>query len=323
MNECEYDTNRGIKMGLFSNKKKLCPVCGEPTPRLFPTKVEGNAICKECAKKIYLPDGKLEQMTVDEFLQYINFYEENRLLQERFTKTYDSNNAGIVLDETNRLFRLKDEDAALVFEASCLKSFRILEDTAVLFESHANGLRGYKSDVPDRARQLAGVIGEFKARRKEYEFRKDMERRREENAKRRGEEYQKQYIPMPRLGCDEPFQNFYVELVLEHSYWSDFRVEICGPRFQYDPSVEGYICDYKNGADKMHELAMNLMQIMCLGAQEIQDVEAQIPVSVTGQASQITGSSAIEEIKQYKGLLDAGIITEEEFAAKKRQLLGL
>ena len=313
----------GIKMGLFSNKKKLCPVCGEPTPRLFPTKVDDTALCKECAKKIYLPDGKLGQMTIDEFLQYMNFYEENQSLRERFTKTYDSKNAGIVLDETNRLFRLRDESAALVFEVSSLKSFRILEDSTVLFESQANGLRCYESDIPNRARQLAGVIGEFKARRKEYEFRKDMERRREENAKRRGEEYQKQYIPMPSLGCDEPFQNFYVELILEHPYWSDFRMEICGPRFQYDPSVEGYICDYENEAGRMHELAMNLMQFICPGAQEIHDGEVQNQSVVTRQAVQTTGSSAIEEIKQYKELLDAGIITEEEFAAKKRQLLGL
>lgn len=313
----------GIKMGLFSNKKKLCPVCGEPTPRLFPTKVDDTALCKECAKKIYLPDGKLGQMTIDEFLQYMNFYEENQSLRERFAKTYDSKNAGIVLDETNRLFRLRDESAALVFEVSSLKSFRILEDSTVLFESQANGLRCYESDIPNRARQLAGVIGEFKARRKEYEFRKDMERRREENAKRRGEEYQKQYIPMPSLGCDEPFQNFYVELILEHPYWSDFRMEICGPRFQYDPSVEGYICDYENEAGRMHELAMNLMQFICPGAQEIHDGEVQDQSVVTRQAVQTTGSSAIEEIKQYKELLDAGIITEEEFAAKKRQLLGL
>lgn len=33
--------------------------------------------------------------------------------------------------------------------------------------------------------------------------------------------------------------------------------------------------------------------------------------------------SYIEEIKKLKGLLDAGIITQEEFDAKKKQLLGL
>ena len=34
-------------------------------------------------------------------------------------------------------------------------------------------------------------------------------------------------------------------------------------------------------------------------------------------------SSTVEELKQYKALLDAGVLTEEEFAAKKRQLLGI
>ena len=34
-------------------------------------------------------------------------------------------------------------------------------------------------------------------------------------------------------------------------------------------------------------------------------------------------SSTVEELKQYKSLLDAGVLTEEEFAAKKRQLLGI
>ena len=30
-------------MGLFSNNKKLCPICGSPTPRLLVTKIEGAA----------------------------------------------------------------------------------------------------------------------------------------------------------------------------------------------------------------------------------------------------------------------------------------
>ena len=33
--------------------------------------------------------------------------------------------------------------------------------------------------------------------------------------------------------------------------------------------------------------------------------------------------SVPDEIRQYKKLMDEGIITEEEFAAKKKQLLGL
>ena len=36
-------------MGLFSNNKKPCPLCGSPTPRLLATKVEDMPLCKECA----------------------------------------------------------------------------------------------------------------------------------------------------------------------------------------------------------------------------------------------------------------------------------
>ena len=36
-----------------------------------------------------------------------------------------------------------------------------------------------------------------------------------------------------------------------------------------------------------------------------------------------TGTSAVEEIKKYKELLDAGVITQEEFSAKKKQLMGI
>ena len=39
-------------MGLFSNNKKLCPICGSPTPRLLATKSEGQPICKECDSQI-------------------------------------------------------------------------------------------------------------------------------------------------------------------------------------------------------------------------------------------------------------------------------
>ena len=34
-------------------------------------------------------------------------------------------------------------------------------------------------------------------------------------------------------------------------------------------------------------------------------------------------ADAVAEIQKYKALLDAGVLTEEEFTAKKRQLLGI
>ena len=45
--------------------------------------------------------------------------------------------------------------------------------------------------------------------------------------------------------------------------------------------------------------------------------------SVETPAQPQTNISAADEIKKFKELLDSGIITEEEFNAKKKQLLGL
>ena len=74
-------------MGLFSNNKKLCPLCGAPTPRLLPTKVEDMPLCKECAAKIDLPGGTLDTMRVADLETYMACYEENKPLRDAFTET--------------------------------------------------------------------------------------------------------------------------------------------------------------------------------------------------------------------------------------------
>ena len=315
-------------MGLFSNKKKLCPVCGEPTPRLFSTKVEGTPICKECAGKIFLPDGMLNSMSMDSFMQYMNYYEENQPLRERFASTYEfyygMSSTDLILDVSNRLFRLKNDNKALVLEAFCLKSFCISEDEKPLFERQGNALRCYESDVVEKVNRMHTTVEQFKARRQQYEFMQDMERRKEEEAKRNGETYQKRYMSAPRFEGYEPFKNFCIELVIEHPYWGQVNEVVYGPKFNTTyPSVDTYINDYQNAADRMHELAMNLMQFICPGAREVRNADEAAAFAARQAPTMAAGNNAIEEIKQYKGLLDAGIITEEEFAAKKRQLLGL
>ena len=111
-------------MGLFSNNKKPCPICGNATPRLLPTKVEGVPICKECDKKIDLPNGVLDSMTLDDFRRYIDFYNKNQVLRERFHPEYrfgfGAFNTQLVLDVTNGLFRLKDDEST-IGRRSCLR----------------------------------------------------------------------------------------------------------------------------------------------------------------------------------------------------------
>lgn len=318
-------------MGLFSNKKKLCPLCGEPTPRLFSTKVEDMPICKECAGKIDLPMGMINDMSLADVEKYMTFYEENQPLHGSFTETYryDSFSGVLVLDTDNRLFRLNGSQTGLVMEHSNLKKFRILEGSKVLFEGTANSLKSYESDVPERVRALEPTITQYRMELQHYEHMEQRRRREEERAKERGEQIPHRYIPRPTLNVKVPFERFYIELVLEHPYWKSVRWEKGAPTFSYSyPSAEGYIQSYEEMAEELHVLALNMMQVLNPMAQEVhmqtEALGAGARAMVASKAASVQETSendVIEQLQKYKGLLDAGIITEEEFTAKKRQLL--
>ena len=161
-------------MGLFSNKKKPCPICGSATPRLLPDTIEGMPICKECAKKKDMPDYVFDGMTLDGFRQYLGFHQQNQPLRNQFQPTFSWEE--ISLDVPKKLFRVNKNAEALVLEASCLRSFRVLEDSSVLFESGPEGLRSYDSDVPSRVLAAAPAIAQFSI---EYERYRQRERMRE------------------------------------------------------------------------------------------------------------------------------------------------
>jgi hypothetical protein len=60
---------------------------------------------------------------------------------------------------------------------------------------------------------------------------------------------------------------------------------------------------------------------------ELRMVTASLPaiigIGAMGDAVQSNANSIVEDIKKFKELLDGGIITQEEFNVKKKQLLGI
>ena len=309
-------------MGLFSNSKKGCPVCGEATPRLLPTKIAGTPICKECANKIYLPQDQKDQMSVEEFVQYISFYEENQALRDKFFDTYHYNfgffGDDLMIDTANGLFRMKNNKEALVFSAKNLKSFRILEGSQPLFESQGQSLKCHKSNVKDQVSGMHVLISQFNIQKVEYERMERMQREREERAKEKGETVTHKYIQRPSFKSGL-FERYYIELTFDHPYWREQRWDIPAPTFDTDyPRVDSYLVAYDNSTEEMHAMALNLMQLISPNAQEISSDAS------CGSAAQATPAmDSVEALKKYKELLDMGVITDEEFAAKKRQLLGI
>ena len=322
-------------MGLFSNNKKPCPICGAATPRLLATKIEGIPICKECDKKIDLPDGVTDQMSLENFRQYLAFYDANQFLRETFTQTakYDFRfmRDDFLVDAEHRLFRLKNRDEGLVFEASCLKSFRIWEDRNLLFEGDTQALRCHESDVPDRVAPLQADISRFMRDRQEFERMERMERMLENrNRDRDGNPPPRRYIPEPRFETPGPVRKFRMELVMEHPYWRGYRLEWDGPSFNSTyPSIDEYLSDYHQEVDELYALSCGLMTVLNPDAQELRvgfgetGTAVQIAQEPSAPSASAPAGDAVAEIQKYKTLLDAGVITEEEFSAKKKLLLGI
>ena len=261
----------------------------------------------------------------------MEFYEANTGLQSTFQETYRYGfgllSGALLVDGEHRLLRLKPYNGALVLEAANLKSFRICEDSEPLFEGRADGLLCHRSDVPRRAAALAPSIDSFLRQKQEFEHMENMHRMMERDHDcpdhDRPNHDRPPRPPRPSFSCTPPVRKFRVELTLEHPYWRSFRQEIGGPDFSsQNPSVDDYLREYEDKVNGLHELAFQLAQIMNPGSSERWADEMQEQV----QAQPAQAAAAVDtvaEIQKYKLLFDAGVLTEEEFAAKKKQLLGI
>ena len=328
-------------MGLFSNNKKLCPVCGNPTPRFFATEVDGQAICKQCSGEIDLPDDALKKMDLNDFRQYLADFKENHELWPMFDPTfkYSFGWTSVLIDDKNGLMRLKDNGGGWVIEKKYLKMFRIYEDNNVLFESGDGKLRSYPSNVPERVKNIAPIITQFQFERREYDRKVEQERRINRGSETDEERREREHIATiyrPTFDPPEIFGGFRVELTFSHPYWPSYENKTDAPTFDTSyPSVNRYMDEYNEKVEQLHELAVRLMRMIDPSAPEVRGgnggaaaYAAENSYEAAGSAAQQAPSGtipidAVAEIKKYKELLDMGIITEEEFTAKKRQLLGI
>lgn len=316
-------------MGLFG-PKKLCPVCGKPASRFLPTKVEGQPLCGDCDSKVLeLPDDLRGDViaSMASLEEYFAVFDENATLRQSFQQSYQHEfgilGGCICLDTTHRLLRLGSSDNAFVFEPENIKLFRISEDSSPLFEGTKDALVCYQSTASDRARNMGREIDRFRLEVRQCEQMKHMEEQMERQAKDRGDTYISRYISFPDVSTLNPFQKYYVYIELDHPYRKmkkEFKET--GPGFSdYDTSIQGYLRAYETASGEMRALANNLMAVLNPDAPERQAGPQAAPASAAAESRPVT--DPVAEIQRYKELLDSGVITEDEFSAKKRQLLGI
>ena len=114
-----------------------------------------------------------------------------------------------------------------------------------------------------------------------------------------------------------------MEITLDHPYWKSFYKETGAPKFDSNqPSTIDYLDDYTQKTEGLHALAQNLMQIIDPQAQE-KVIDPHAATQSAPQAAPVQTEDPTVALPKYKALLDAGVITAEEFEAKKKQLLGL
>lgn len=266
-------------MGLFTNKKKLCPICGSPTPRLLPTKIEGAPICSACADKIDLPSDRVNNLTMSEFQSYLEFYDgENARLREQFQETYSRSsrffsNIYFICDSIHQLFKVSNMDNAIVFPGDCLKQLTILEDDRILMELTPQSLHIYHSPVPEFIDGMTLQIEAFNRERERYEFlerqRENMERLR--NDRDDGSVYSPSYSE-PRFYPALPFEKFHIELVMEHPWGHDIKEHEGVPAFDSThPSAYDYMENYNRQVAELRELILAFRDACCPNCEIIEE----------------------------------------------------
>ncbi|WP_341548105.1 SHOCT domain-containing protein [Desulfitobacterium sp. THU1] len=300
-----------LTMGLFSSKRNPCGICGGATPRIFARVIEEQPLCSDCDGRIDMEPSLQDNLTLQSIKEHFVYLEENQVLRENFVISKDLDfgffREKVIFDFYNKLFCMSGEPDKMVFSGSHLKSFTIKEDQELLFEGSSAGLKRYTSSVPDRVAALAPQMA--------------MIRMTAQVANQLDQDVDNKNSYRPRMDLPEPFEEFHIELKLEHPYWQIIEFKVSGPDFNNTyPDANSYMREYDLTAAKLEELASSLMYIAFPDAEEM--LVGRANPLLQGMATE-TPVDSIEEIRRFKDLLEEGIITETEFVAKKKQLLGI
>lgn len=264
-------------MGLFSNNKKPCPICGKATPRLLATQIEGKTpICSDCSFKVSMVHTQVSELSVEELKKHLVMREENAKYLENIFRPNNKISIGwtnLNIDEANKIFTFPlnmcgDTKNPPVFKFEELIGYELIEDSYVIE-------RFNKGDVTQQFTPM-------------------------------------EYVPIIHVIHDDKddkpeniTRSFKLNLFLSNSCWN-----------KIESSAGSAIGDEYNFQREYNKHLGEIRRVTAALA-------AIIGVDEIGKTVQNSANSIAEGIKTFKELLDGGIITQEEFNVKKKQLLGI
>jgi len=269
-------------MGLFTNNKKPCPICGEGTPRLLATQIAGDTpICSSCSAKISMVNQQIGNLSVEELKEHLNKREENaKYLESTFrpNKKVAIGWTSLNIDEDNKTFTLPlnmcgDTKNPPVFKFEELRGYELLEDLCVI--EHFNKGDRMPSFSP------VGYTPVFRFNNQDED-------------------------ESPKMIS----RNFTLKLYLSNPLWD--MVESSGG--SASASENNFQREYNKQLNELRVVTNTLASMIGISGSD---------TSSEGRDGQSNVSNIAEDLKKFKELLDGGIITQEEFNAKKKQLLNL
>lgn len=264
-------------MGLFTNNKKPCPICGEGTPRLLATEIVGDVpICSDCSFKISIGTVKVKDFTLDDLKEHLAMREENanRIKNEfRPNKSYEIGWTHLNIDEANKLFTIPlnmcgDTNNPPIFKFEELMGYDLEEENCVI-ERFNRGDR-----APLCTPMMYAPVQQFSLD--------------------------------PKVNQEHISRDFKLNLYLKNPYWD--KVE----------SSAGSATGSRNSFQWEYSKHLGELRIVTMA------IAAIIGMNLAGESDDHGNADAVAgDLKKFKELMDAGIITQDEFDAKKKQLLGI
>lgn len=245
-------------MGLFG-KKPDCPICGNPTPRLLPTKIEGQPICKECDGKHSMQQELLDEITLEQFKEHLAFREENAKLYKAFhgtrKETFVDGQCNLVIDDAKKLFYFdKGEENPTIFHFSDLQSIRYVE---------VPNVKAFIFDIPETYHKT--VLEYTREYRSNYESYAKMLESSMMRCARFGKWDENFYdADNTEIVLERPVDTFRIEVNFSHPYWKRMKFEYLTPSMMQreDGPSRFDIEDYQRNCTKIVNDANRMAEVM-------------------------------------------------------------
>lgn len=294
-------------MSLFKNDKKPCPICGGATPRIFSTKIEGQPLCGDCASHLSVQYDIEQKMTLDDVREHFAFRDRNDAEKACFCETgrveFSCGDGEAIFDEPNHRFYFMQSKNKILFHGSEVLTVEIREDSNLIFRADRNSYTWRDTGLREQVNAMSAQI--------------NMSNMIDRMQRAQDKEH------ATDTSFSDPMRDWHIVITLEHPYWTKLETELDGPFWDNsEPDCVKFIRDYDTSIKKLKEFAMGMLRT-CFPEVLARTEQANNAAKAAAAAPAAPATGAAEEIKKFKELLDVGAITQEEFDAKKKQLLGL